>query len=220
MRYDLGREQAMATCVGLVMDKFERRGEKATRRSAEIIGRRAFRSLLHAPPGHAPRYAVSVWSANDIGLIGGRSTPRSRFLISDELLLRLRSCGRVRGVKLFSIRDCSEAVAEEMRRLGLASERLRLGYVYFLRGGDMVKIGRSNDAAARICDLRRMSPIPLELVALLKGAEKEKRLHRKFAEERSHGEWFRVSGRVERFISRAKAWADWSKIVNIEEATQ
>lgn len=87
--------------------------------------------------------------------------------------------------------------AEQQRR---ASQR---STVYFVEavGTGLVKIGVSKTPARRIADLSRMSGAPLIVIATVAGDQKtENRIHRCFAAERRHGEWFALSVRLRRFI--------------------
>lgn len=77
--------------------------------------------------------------------------------------------------------------------------------VYFVRGGDLVKIGFSANVTQRLGDLRIGSPVKLELWHVCAGGrDLERALHERFAKDRSHGEWFRVSDEIADFVSRAR----------------
>jgi hypothetical protein len=66
--------------------------------------------------------------------------------------------------------------------------------VYFIRSGDAVKIGMSKDVPGRLRTLRTMSPLPLELLGVIPGGrDEEAQLHRDWAPERLHGEWFKAT---------------------------
>jgi len=70
------------------------------------------------------------------------------------------------------------------------------GFIYLIAGGELIKIGRAKNPAARLRDMRVGSPEPLELLAQFhveSMARFEGHLHRYFADRRHHGEWFRVS---------------------------
>jgi predicted transcriptional regulator of viral defense system len=71
----------------------------------------------------------------------------------------------------------------------------QLGNVYFIQAGDvsgLIKIGFTYNVSERLKKLRSGSPIPLTLLAVIKGAQRnEHEFHVKFAEAREHGEWFR-----------------------------
>jgi hypothetical protein len=77
------------------------------------------------------------------------------------------------------------------------------GQVYFLlaRKGGAVKIGFSAKGVSRINDLQIAHHEPLKLVALIRGSRaKEAALHKKFAQYRIRGEWFRYAGEVKDFV--------------------
>ncbi|MBL1086790.1 GIY-YIG nuclease family protein [Streptomyces actinomycinicus] len=68
-------------------------------------------------------------------------------------------------------------------------------YVIGSPGCQTVKIGRSRDVEQRLRALQSMSPLPLQLLCTFPGgAELEAALHRYFAAQRTHGEWFDLSG--------------------------
>lgn len=74
------------------------------------------------------------------------------------------------------------------------SQSPRQGWVYFVKptGADgPIKIGHSSVPLNRLAILRSWSPVSLEFVArFYASSEVEARLHAKFVESRSHGEWF------------------------------
>lgn len=73
--------------------------------------------------------------------------------------------------------------------------------VYFLRAGDLIKIGTSGNISQRVKGLQMSSPVPLVLLAVAKGAhEEEHALHLRFSHLREHGEWFRVAPDLIEFI--------------------
>ncbi len=78
-----------------------------------------------------------------------------------------------------------------------------ISVVYFVRCvvTGAIKIGFSEDILARFRDLQSGAPEPLELVHTISGGiQEERRLHRLFASERMHGEWFRAGGMCERLM--------------------
>jgi hypothetical protein len=88
------------------------------------------------------------------------------------------------------------------------------GYIYFLHapGVDLIKIGWSEvEPSSRLKGLRAGSPVPLEPIGIIFGDRTfERRLHRKFAASRMHGEWFRPS---ERLLYLIRRWAHpWSSL--------
>jgi hypothetical protein len=77
-------------------------------------------------------------------------------------------------------------------------------WVYFIQAGDdgPIKIGVSRKPKRRIESLRTASPVELRLIAVIVGGEKEEQaLHRRFSEDRTHGEWFRPSSDLLAFIA-------------------
>ncbi len=67
------------------------------------------------------------------------------------------------------------------------------GYVYILRAGDYVKIGRSKSPDARTTRLAIQLPFPVEVEAVIpceSMVAAERRFHEIFAEYRTNGEWF------------------------------
>jgi hypothetical protein len=78
------------------------------------------------------------------------------------------------------------------------------GFVYFISGGGLIKIGRAFNPFSRLKDLQLGSPVKLTLgCAVPGGADLEGTLHQFFAAERQHGEWFHPSGRLTVYRARA-----------------
>ncbi len=64
-------------------------------------------------------------------------------------------------------------------------------YVYFIHGADKIKIGCASDPESRLRSLQCGSPVPLTIIALMRGSRRDERsLHRRFCHIRSHGEWY------------------------------
>ena len=85
----------------------------------------------------------------------------------------------------------------------LPKARVPKGAVYFIRNGarDRVKIGFSEGHEGRFRALQSASSDVLTLLGTVPGTMKtERRIHRKFAEYRERGEWFRVEGELARFL--------------------
>ena len=90
-------------------------------------------------------------------------------------------------------------------------------YVYAVDGGDLVKIGRANDVAARFVSLQTGSPTPLVLLGSVRGPRSlEKQIHAWAKEHVHRGEWFRktppvmdvvqliVDGKLDRLLEMTK----------------
>jgi hypothetical protein len=79
--------------------------------------------------------------------------------------------------------------------------------VYFIQAANgLVKIGVAANPDDRLRALRTMSPISLRLLLTIPGvgAAGEAELHRRFADHRSHGEWFRPAAELTAFIQEHK----------------
>lgn len=78
----------------------------------------------------------------------------------------------------------------------------RLADVYVIKWTEFIKIGFSTDIRARLVGLQTALPTHLALLKIIEGAERkrERQLHRKFAEYRTQGEWFRHEGRLAAWI--------------------
>lgn len=78
--------------------------------------------------------------------------------------------------------------------------------VYFVRPigrRGPIKIGCTAQTRIRLAALMRWSPIPLEIVATAEGSyADEQRIHKTFAAQRSHLEWFHPSPELETLIDR------------------
>jgi len=75
--------------------------------------------------------------------------------------------------------------------------------IYFIRIKDQpyVKIGFSKDVEKRLKQLQTSSPFDLEIIYTEFAAiEREKQLHEKYKEYQVKGEWFNISGDLEKFI--------------------
>ena len=82
------------------------------------------------------------------------------------------------------------------------------GWVYFVRADDLniVKIGYTDNLRLRLDTLRGMSPVGLSLIASFQAPpEYERSLHKKFAYLRDHGEWFKYTSEIHRFIKDKKS---------------
>ena len=60
---------------------------------------------------------------------------------------------------------------------------------YFISNGIYVKIGKTQDVAARLKSLQTGSPVPLRLLGYVSG-DREQEFHHKYANHRLRGEWF------------------------------
>jgi hypothetical protein len=75
--------------------------------------------------------------------------------------------------------------------------------IYFIRSGDRVKIGYSRSYKNRTTSIQVSSPHETELLGTIHGDEDaERKLHARFDEYRERGEWFRIEGRLEKYLQR------------------
>lgn len=75
--------------------------------------------------------------------------------------------------------------------------------VYFItaRSVNRVKIGYAKQAQARFVSIRTHSPIEIELERVVKGTlQDEAALHERFANARTHGEWFDITDELEQHL--------------------
>jgi hypothetical protein len=75
-------------------------------------------------------------------------------------------------------------------------------YFFTCREANAVKIGNSVDPHGRLPEIQRGCPLAVKLEAAMPGRhEEEFALHRRFADERIHGEWFRLTPEIEAMIA-------------------
>jgi hypothetical protein len=83
----------------------------------------------------------------------------------------------------------------------LRAQRVKRDEVYFIRGGDAIKIGFTHDVVARLSALQTASSIPLELLATIDGDKAEEaRQHHQWRHLHIRGEWFRADEELLRYI--------------------
>lgn len=80
--------------------------------------------------------------------------------------------------------------------------------LYFLAGAGLIKIGVTTNLTSRIRAIRNSSPVPIEILAIMRGATnfEEMQLHAKFAALRRHGEWFDDDGSIRAHIDQLIEW--------------
>jgi hypothetical protein len=79
--------------------------------------------------------------------------------------------------------------------------------VYFMRAGDLIKIGFSKDVERRRKTFQTAIGKPLEVVAVLESCPPsiERIFHRALSEKRKHGEWFASDSSLRFVIDRINA---------------
>lgn len=94
------------------------------------------------------------------------------------------------------------------------------GTIYFIRPVDRdgpIKIGCARSVQQRLAQLNNMSPIPLELIASVAGTTAtERKIHREFANQHSHGEWFNASETLTAFIDKIAAGTPIGAMIDLD----
>jgi|SRR5688572_16922262 len=83
--------------------------------------------------------------------------------------------------------------------------RFLYGYLYVLESSNLYKIGYSFDPDTRLRRLQTGSATPLTVVHLIRTPhfrELEKKLHRRFAAKRIHGEWYALDNADIEYMAR------------------
>lgn len=80
----------------------------------------------------------------------------------------------------------------------------RPGCIYFIRSGNLVKIGyTAGNPEVRLKKLQIGSPTKLTLAGTIEGDNViERQLHWRFKSQHSHGEWFFFEGALKRYITK------------------
>lgn len=85
----------------------------------------------------------------------------------------------------------------------LAPKPKPTGYVYFLRAGNVVKIGFTTNLRQRWAALRIANPETTFICHFVKGTQRtEREFHKRFSEYRVRGEWFDIRGRLAKYLER------------------
>ncbi len=123
-----------------------------------------------------------------------------RRIREDEINERLRRWAVQRAEKV------AKANAEQAaRRTARAAVPQK---VYVIGSGSHVKIGIARDVKKRVAMLQTSSPVPLTVIKQWECAdayEAERRLHKKYVEFKTSGEWFAMPEVILRELLRAQA---------------
>jgi hypothetical protein len=165
----------------------------------------------------APHPSLITANVKQFITISGLSKDSVYKLIREGEIRSVVICGR-RLVDLDSYRSWRELkIRQAPMKLPVAKPPRRIppiqrpdpivrDVVYFLEAplAQLIKIGWTRFLAGRIGALATGSPIPLNLLGCVPGGlTAEQKLHGKFAAIREHGEWFRATPELRKFIARA-----------------
>jgi hypothetical protein len=139
-------------------------------------------------------------SDSELGLRLGYSRPRK----IRELVSRLVESGKISNVEAIAPKTTTKGgqplttylLTPEQANIiaARANPRSTGGFVYFVAGGGLIKIGHSRTPFKRIGALITASPVPVALLTMVPGTmTDEQRLHRRLRDRRRHGEWFAIS---------------------------
>ncbi len=132
--------------------------------------------------------------------IGGKN--RSKRFAPDTPLetVRLWRNDQKRGLQDERRFRALQATEDQQRRL-LKKTPDGWCYVYFIRIGPYIKIGRTTDIAMRLATFQTGTPHkPVLLVAVLAHASLERLVHSCFEDARHDREWFALTPRLETYI--------------------
>lgn len=148
-----------------------------------------------------PRWLVDWLRANpqdEHGIPYCHQAGRTKLFTEDDFARLLSAIAAARQISQH-VKDLHEMLPYPTAS---ASE---FGWVYFLRAGDLIKIGHSQEPRGRLATLRGASPLKLDLLHIEPGpVSKERALHRRFKRLRSHGEWFRAEHDLLAYIDLLK----------------
>lgn len=94
----------------------------------------------------------------------------------------------------------------------------RKSYIYFLYApvSRRMKIGYTKFFTSRFSKIQSNSPEQLEVLRVIEGDGRlEKMLHRLFAEEHSHGEWFDASVKMVEFVKNLEEHKHYKDIFEL-----
>lgn len=140
------------------------------------------------------------------GIFPNERTFSRRFGGKEQLIIALsRHATETGNVELTSV--LPETSSSEKNQGIAATESVSEGWVYLLKSGDFFKIGRSDELEKRIKQISVALPNKVELVHAIRtddAAGIEGYWHRRFADRRANGEWFKLTAADVRVFKRRK----------------
>jgi hypothetical protein len=125
---------------------------------------------------------------------------------------------KIGGSVSFAIENIT-LIYYQLRDLGLITEQIDVwdgvyyehdkqapeGFVYFIDGGDCIKVGYSRSLESRSKKMSTDAPVELKVLHIEPGTFKQEKIfHRHFAAIRLRGEWFRKTPGLLAFIEQRK----------------
>ncbi len=87
--------------------------------------------------------------------------------------------------------------------------RSKRGLIYFVRAGENVKIGFTQNVDQRVAQLQTFFPFQLEITLVLPGSLlTERQLHHRFRASRVTGEWFRHGPEIDAFVQAKRTTSE------------
>ena len=167
--------------------------EKQERLSSELVLEKYAEVCRHY--GKPPSNAELRFYAKETPDFIGHNTFANHFGSKDRLVAALRDRAIERGEDdLLSILPAVGTSAPASESAG--SSEGADGWVYLLQSGDHFKIGRSDELERRVKQISIALPEKVTLVHAIKTDDPpgiEAYWHRRFAEQRANGEWFKLS---------------------------
>jgi mRNA-degrading endonuclease YafQ of YafQ-DinJ toxin-antitoxin module len=88
--------------------------------------------------------------------------------------------------------QCKRCACRINGRKGLNAQSKE--HLYFIKCGEYIKIGSTDNIDRRVKDLRNSNPYPVELIMSMVGqGHREADYHELYKEHRVHGEWFKMN---------------------------
>jgi hypothetical protein len=142
-------------------------------------------------------FSTWYWTASQISRLAAEFRPKTARLWYGR--------GEPSVEELSAIAQQARRLTIELKEWIISKRRTRpsvRGFIYFARVGERVKIGFSKSVPRRISELQTLTADPIDVLLIQRGSIViEHSLHRRFAEDRISGEWFRYSAAMARFVA-------------------
>lgn len=138
----------------------------------------------------------------------GKRYARSIGRVNEETAEEIFTIVRARIIQAYWAKESLSDPSLPAQRKLLAGGPRNLAiycWIYFVYAPEqsLIKIGQTTQLEHRLAALDTSSPAPLYLLGKRRATpQTETRLHERFAQKRSHGEWFRVTAPLIHYIHR------------------